>query len=90
MKSILFYWGKGAETRVAIIKIIDTNNKKNEPIFLNQIAQTINLSHVAIMKHLSLLVEEGYVREVNPNGKPIFLELTTKGQEIAHEFQKQP
>jgi DNA-binding transcriptional ArsR family regulator len=88
MKSILFYWGKGADTRVAIIKAISTCNEKNEPCFLNQIAQTIDLSHVAIMKHLSLLVEEGYVRELNPQGKPIYIELTENGKKILREFTK--
>lgn len=87
MKSILFFWGKGAETRVSIIKIIHDCNQKKLPCYLNQLAQKMNLSHVAIMKQLGLLIEEGYVHEINPDGKPIYLELTTKGQEINMEFQ---
>ncbi len=88
MKSVLFYWGKGADTRVAIIKTIGVCNERKEPCFLNQIAQANNLSHVAIMKHLSLLMEEGYVRELNPDGKPIYLELTENGKKILREFTK--
>lgn len=89
MKSILFYWGKGAETRVTIIKIIGECNQKRQPCYLNQLAQKMNLSHVAIMKQLDLLREEGYLHEINPDGKPIYLELSLKGQQIAQEFQKQ-
>lgn len=88
MKSILFYWGKGAETRVRIIQLIHECNQKKQPCYLNQLAQKMNLSHVAIMKQLNMLIEEGYVHEVNPDGKPIYLELTIKGQEISKEFQK--
>lgn len=88
MKSVLFYWGKGAETRVSIIKIIGECNQKKLPCYLNQIAQKMNLSHVAIMKQLNLLLEEGYIREVNPDGKPIYLELTENGKKILQEFTK--
>ncbi len=86
MKSILFYWGKGAETRVGIIKTVGHCNEFSEPCFLNQIAQILNLSHVAIMKHVSLLIDEGYIRELNPNGKPVYLELTENGKKIFKEF----
>lgn len=88
MKSILFYWGKGAETRVRIIQLIHECNQKKQACYLNQLAQKMNLSHVAIMKQLGLLIEDGYVREMNPGGKPVYLELTSKGEEINKEFQK--
>ncbi len=88
MKSILFYWGKGAEVRVKIIKEIHACNKKNQACYLNHIAQKIELTHVAIKRHIDLLTEEGYVKEINPEGKPIFLALTKKGENINKEFQK--
>ena len=88
MKSILFYWGRGAQVRVKIVKEIHSCNKKNQACFLNQIAQMIDLSHVATKRHIGILIEEGYVEEVNPEGKPVFLQLTKKGERIAKEFQK--
>ena len=83
MKTILFYWSKGSETRRSIIRIIYENQKSG--CYLNLIAEKIGISHVAIKKHLDLLLEEGYVKIINPSGKPIFLELTERGLEIFNE-----
>lgn len=90
MKTILFYWSKGADTRVRILKKIGECNAKGEGCYLNTIAAFLKLSHVGIKKHLGLMVEEGYIRLVNPGGKPVFLELTHKGLEVLEEFSHKP
>ncbi len=85
-KSILFYWSKGADTRRKIIKFIYDCEKNNKPCFLNIIAQKLNLTHVAIKKHLDLLIKEGYVKPINPSGKPIYTKLTDSGKKVIKEF----
>jgi len=87
-KTILFYWSKGAETRRRIIKIIEDCEKKKEACFLNKISQRIGLTHVATKKHIDLLIEEGYIKEINPHGKPVYLQLTSKGKKIAKEIEE--
>jgi predicted ArsR family transcriptional regulator len=86
MKTILFYWSKGADVRRKIIKIIKEAQGKNEPIFLNRIASILELTHVTVKVHLDLLVEEGYVSVINPEGKPHFLNLTKKGEGLYREL----
>ncbi len=78
-RSMLFYWSKGAEIRRNIIILIGSCNRRDEPCFLNQIAREVDLSHVAIKKHIDLLISEGYIRPINPEGKPVYLELTRMG-----------
>ena len=78
--SILFFWGKGAETRRRILMTIEEWQKEGKPCFLVAIAREIGISHVGAKKHVDLLVEEGYIRQINPGGKPVFLELTEKGR----------
>ena len=87
MKTILFYWSKGADTRVRILKEIRKCNIGNAPCYLNTIAANMKLSHVGIKKHIDILVEEGYISVINPGGKPLFLELTGKGKEVLDEFE---
>lgn len=86
MKTILFYWGKGAQTRIKILKLVYSCEKNNHPCFLNFIASNLGLSHVGLKKQVDLLTEEGYLKMLNPDGKPVFLSLTKKGQEIIKEF----
>lgn len=87
-KTVLFYWSKGAHTRVQILFQAFKCHQKKEPCFLSQIAESIGLSHVGAKKHVDLLVEEGHLKEINPNGKPIFLELTEKGKQVVGEFKR--
>ncbi len=87
MKTVLFYWSKGADTRVRILKEIRKCAKGNEPCYLNTIAANMKLSHVGIKKHIDILIEEGYIRVINPGGKPLFLELTESGNEVLDEFE---
>ena len=88
MKSILFYWGKGAGIRVKILNSIQKRNKREKPCFLSEIARDVNLSHVAVKKHLDLLIEDSYIAALNPGGKPTYIELTNKGLEVLKEFKK--
>lgn len=69
-----------------ILKEIGRCSAKGEGCYLNIIATSMKLSHVGIKKHLDLLIDEGYVRVMNPGGKPIFLELTHKGLDVLGEF----
>jgi predicted ArsR family transcriptional regulator len=86
MKTILFYWSKGSETRRKLVRLIADCERKSEPCYLNLLAEKLGFSHVAIKKHLDLLIDEGYVRVLNPGGKPVFLALTAKGIDILKEF----
>jgi predicted ArsR family transcriptional regulator len=86
MKTILFYWSKGADTRRRIIRIIAACEEKSEACYLTVIAEKLKVSHVAVKKHLDLLLDEGYVSVLNPEGKPNFLNLTHKGREMLKEF----
>lgn len=87
-KFILFYWSKGAEMRVKILNEIHKCGKAKKPCYLNQIAEKLGVSHVAVKKHLDLLVDEGYVKEINPEGKPVYLNLTKEGVNILADFRK--
>lgn len=87
MKSILFYWSKGADIRRKIILLINKLNKENNACFLNIIADKLKISHVGIKKHVDLLIEEKYVEQINPKGKPIFLRLSKKGIDLVKEFK---
>ena len=88
-KSVLFYWSKGAETRRKMLRIINTREEKGEPSFLNVIASELGITHAAAKKHLDLLVEEGYIEQINPGGKPVYLRLTEKGKEMIEEFLRE-
>ncbi len=77
-KSVLFYWSKGAETRRKILLIVNECEKASKPCFLNMLAKRMSLSHVALKKHIDLLIEEKYIEPINPSGKPVFLKTTKK------------
>lgn len=87
-KTILFYWSKGADTRRKIIKSTHECEKKNKPCFLNILAKKFNLTHVAVKKHVDLLIEEKFIEPINPSGKPVYLRLTSSGKEILKELRK--
>lgn len=88
MKTILFYWSKGADTRRKLVRLIADSERKGEACYLNHLAEALSLSHVAIKKHISLLIEDGYIKIINPGGKPLYLALTDKGKEILKEISK--
>jgi len=86
MKTILFYWSRGADTRVKLIKLMAKCEKTGSACYVNTLARKLGVSHVAVMKHLGLLIDEKYVRVLNPGGKPQFLALTAEGKKIDREF----
>ncbi|MEK6941245.1 MAG: hypothetical protein AABW85_00080 [archaeon] len=88
-KTILFYWGKGAAIRVKLLNEIYKCNKNNHPCYLNLLAEKVGLTHVAVKKHLDLMLEEEYIKEINPAGKPVYIELTEKGKGVLKEFKKE-
>lgn len=87
-KTVLFYWSKGAKTRIKILNIAQQCSKKRQPCFLNQIAEAMKISHAGIKKHVDLLTEEGYLKQINPQGNPVYLEITQKAVSILKEFKK--
>jgi len=60
--------------------------QKNQPCFVSALSRKLKLSHVAILRHLDLMEEDGYVEVLNPGGKPAFLALTETGKTVANEF----
>ncbi len=84
----MFYWSKGADARRQIVAAMFNCEKNNAPCFPSELARRLKLSHVAILNHLALLEKEGYVRCLNPGGKPAFIALTEKGKQVAGEFLK--
>jgi DNA-binding MarR family transcriptional regulator len=86
MKTILFYWSKGADTRRKLLRLIADYERHGEACYLNVLAEKIKLSHVAIKKHVDLMIDEDYVKILNPGGKPVYLALTPNGIEILKEF----
>ncbi len=89
MKTILFYWSRGAETRREIVLIIAECERLGEPCYLNMIAEKIKLTHVAAKKHVDLLIEEKYIKVLNPGGKPNYLALDENGIEILKELNSE-
>ena len=87
-KTILFYWSKGAKVRVKLLNEIDKCSKKNEPCYLSLLAEKLGLSHVGAKKHLDLIIKEGYVKELNPEGKPVYVELSDDGKDVLKEFKR--
>ena len=85
-RSVLFYWSKGANTRRRILFVAKKLNEEDKPCFLNVLSEKLELSHVALKKHLDLLINEKYIKPINPNGKPVYLELTGKGREVLEEI----
>jgi DNA-binding MarR family transcriptional regulator len=88
MKTIIFYWSKGALTRIKIIKMIADFERHGKPCYLNVIAEQMGISRAALKKHLDILVKFSYVQILNPEGKPHFLALTAAGVEVLKEFSK--
>ena len=74
--------------RRKIIKIIGKCGELNKACFLNSIAKELKISHVGAKKHLDFLSEENYIEGINPQGKPVYLKLTKKGEELYREFKK--
>jgi len=85
-RSVLFYWSKGAHTRRRILSLMQKLNDEHNPCFLNVLSELMELSHVAVKKHIELLIDEEYIKPLNPDGKPVYLELTDTGRDVLQEF----
>lgn len=72
--------------RRKLVVIMRRCDESKKPCFQSELARRLKLSHVAVLQHIALLEEEGYVRKLNPGGKPAFLALTEKGRKVAEEF----
>jgi DNA-binding MarR family transcriptional regulator len=86
MKTIIFYWSKGALTRIKVVKLIAQCERESKPCYINLIADTLGLSRAALKKHVDVLIKYGYVQILNPGGKPNYLALTQSGLEVLKEF----
>ncbi len=86
MKTILFYWSKGSDTRRKLISIIAQSEREGDACYLTVLSDKLKLSHVAIKKHIDLMIDQGYIRILNPGGKPVYLVLTEKGIGALKEF----
>lgn len=84
-ETVLFYLSEGGEMRLKILKLVRDAEEEREGMYLNKLADELNVSHVAARNHLQLLLDEGYVRHKNPDGKPKFLELTDDGERALDE-----
>lgn len=87
MKTVLFYWSKGAETRRNMILLIAKCEREKESCYLSKLAKSLEISHVGLKKHVDLLIEEGYIKILNPEGKPHFLVLTKEGLGVLKELR---
>ena len=88
MKTIIFYWSKGAITRIKIVKFIAGCERESKPCYLNLIADELSLSRAALKKHIDILLKYGYIQVLNPGGKPNYLALTHSGLEVLQEFSR--
>ncbi len=88
MKTVLFYWSKGSETRIRMIKFIAECEREGKPCYLNLIADKLSISRAALKKHLDILLKFGYVHIINPGGKPNYLALTPLGVEMLKELAR--
>ncbi len=88
MKTILFYWSKGAITRIKMVKFIAECEREGKPCYINVIADSFGISRAALKKHLDALMKYGYVHILNPGGKPSYLALTPQGIEVLKEFSQ--
>lgn len=87
-ETVLFYLSEGGEMRLNILKLVKEAEEQQEGMYLNKLADELDVSHVAARKHVQLLLEENYLAYKNPDGKPKFLELTTDGYRVLSEGEE--
>lgn len=85
-ETVLFYLSKGGDVRLEILELV-AEAEEDEGMYLNKLAEELDMSHVAARKHLKLLLEEGYLKYKNPGGKPKFLKLTEEGKEVYQDME---
>lgn len=84
-ETVLFYLADGGDIRLEILRLIQEAEQNNDGMYLNRLADELDMSHVGVRNHLQLLIEEGYVSYKNPDGKPKFLEITDEGKRVLEE-----
>ncbi|MDY6778707.1 MAG: winged helix-turn-helix domain-containing protein [Candidatus Nanohaloarchaea archaeon] len=84
-ETVLFYLSEAGDKRLKMLQLVSEAEEEQEGMYLTKMAEEIGISHVAARKHLQLLLEEGYLRYKNPDGKPKFLEMTDKGRSVLED-----
>lgn len=87
-EAVLFYLSPAGEKRLTILRLVNEAEDEQEGMYLNKIADELDISHVAARKHLELLLEGDYLRYKNPDGKPKYLEMTTDGYRVLSETEE--
>jgi len=87
MENLMFLWSKGAATKVDLLEHVLSCNKQNEPCYIAILARKFSISHVAIKKHVDLMLVHGYLEVENPGRKPRYLRLTKKGHDVLGKFK---
>ncbi|MGM5484707.1 MAG: HTH domain-containing protein [Nanobdellota archaeon] len=86
MENMIFLYSKGGESRRKIIQELYHQMKERYNNSVSTLAEELEISKVAVKRHVDRLIELGYIEKLNPRGKPIYLELTEKGQETAKKY----
>ncbi|MFH0874975.1 MAG: hypothetical protein V1859_03495 [archaeon] len=86
MDAIVFQHSKGAHTRRKIIQALYKQERENFLHCAATLCGDFEISNAAIKKHIDYLSLEGYVEKINPEGKPIFLKLSEKGNVAAKKY----
>ncbi|MFB6193336.1 MAG: winged helix-turn-helix domain-containing protein [Candidatus Nanohaloarchaea archaeon] len=84
-EAVLFYLSQGGDVRLKILRLIQEANEEGEGMYLNKLAEELDMSHVGARNHLELLLDNGYVEYRNPDGKPKYLKLTDEGERVLEE-----
>jgi predicted ArsR family transcriptional regulator len=84
-ETVLFYLSEGGDVRLKILQLIREANEREDGMYLNKLAEELDMSHVGVRNHLELLLEDGYVEYRNPGGKPKYLKLTEEGESVLEE-----
>ncbi|MDY6770683.1 MAG: winged helix-turn-helix domain-containing protein [Candidatus Nanohaloarchaea archaeon] len=84
-ETVLFYLSDGGDVRLKILELVRDAEENDEGMYLTKLADELDMSHVGARNHLQLLLDEGYVRYKNPDGKPKFLEITDEGERVLED-----
>lgn len=82
--SIFFEFSKGAATRRQILSVLGDNNCQMH--YLESMASEFPISKVALKAHIDKMIYHGYIEQINPGSKPVFLRLSRKGKDVASHY----
>lgn len=94
--SILFVWSKGASTRRKIFKLLASENRKGNSVYISKLTKMYNsslendessLTNSSIRKNIKVLKKYGFVKAINEGGKPEYLEITKEGKLFLENFK---